>query len=118
MSLQPTQHNKKILGLALSAQDWARHAIGGDKITGTEGFENYRSQGGWYYPMHYSSISKSNPEWSPFEAADEMSDIRESLVREIDESAKALDDMVMRLQRMEEQMTTVLSSANAEGMHK
>ena len=110
MSLKPTPKNQTVVGIALSAETWARHAIGGDKRTGPEGFEKYRSQGGWYHPMHYRHISGSNPEWSPPEAADEMADIRECLVAEIDAHAKELDAMVMRLQRMEEQMGNALSN--------
>jgi hypothetical protein len=64
--------------------------------------------------MHYKKISKQSPEWSPSEAADEMSEIRESLVLEIESHAKELDAMVMRLQRMEEQMGIVLSNASEQ----
>lgn len=110
MSLKLTPRNEAVLRLALSAESWARHAIGGDKKSGKEGFENYRSQSGWYYPRHYYKISLQNPQWSPPEAIEEMSDIRENLVIEIENRAKELDEMVMRLQRMEEQMGTVLEN--------
>lgn len=111
MSLRPTPANRAIFGLALSAVGWARNAIGAGKKSGPEGFERYRSHGGWYYPEHYARISQTNPEFSPPEASDEMADIRMNLVREIEIHAKELDAMIMRLQRMEEQMAMVLESS-------
>jgi len=109
MSLKPTPKNTAVVRLALSAETWARHAIGGDKIAGPEGFENYRNGGGWFYPLHYRNISKTEPQKSSTEALAEMSDIRASLVDEIIADAQELDRMVMRLQRMEEQMSEVTS---------
>lgn len=108
MSLKPSIRNTKIVGVALSVKTWVRHAVGSDKISGVEGFENYRSIGGWYFPMHCKHISNTCPEASHHLAIHEMSDIRESLISDIETRAVELDKMIMRLQRMEEQMKSVI----------
>lgn len=105
MSLRPTERNR-VVGIALSAQEWARHAIGSDKRSGPEGFENFKSSG-WCHFTHYQHISKEHPERSKPEAADEMAEYRSKLVDEIWHTAKLLDAQIMRLQRMEEQMSEV-----------
>lgn len=111
-SLKPTRLNQINVGLSMSAESWARNAIGGNKIAGPEGFENFRSAGGWNYNVHYRHISKSKPEWSKLKAVEEMSEVRMSLVQDIVHYAKEIDSMVMRLQRMEEQMNHVLPKKN------
>lgn len=110
MSLKPTDRNKRIVGVALSARDWARHAVGGDKQSGSEGFEHYCSVGGWHYAPGYVHISAAQPQWSPPEAAEEMAEIMGLLRNEIERTAEVLDEKVIRLQRMEEQLAEVLKS--------
>jgi hypothetical protein len=110
VSLRPTRKNVLVVGLALSAEVWAHHAIGGDKGAGPEGFERYTSQGGWNHAMHYRHIT-THPSLSPPEAVAEMSRMRECLVEEIINEAKIMDALVMRLQRMEEQMAEVIANA-------
>lgn len=107
MSLKLTDRNAAVCGIALSAETWARHAIGGDKRSGKQGFEEYRNAGGWFYSLHYKHINKSKPEWSPKEALPEMTSIREDIVDTIMSLAEQIDVNVMRLQRMEEQMKEV-----------
>lgn len=109
MSLRPTQQNTDNVGIMLSAQDWARYAIGANKIAGFDGFERF-SIGGWYHPEHYKHISKIHPELSKKAALDEMTQMRGYCVHEIMQLASELDGMIMRLQRMEEQMKEVINS--------
>ena len=109
MSLRPTQQNTDNVGIMLSAQDWARYAISADKKSSLQGFERFWV-GEWYHPEHYKHISKIRPEFSKKDALDEMTQMRGSCVREIMQLACELDDMIMRLQRMEEQMREVINS--------
>ena len=111
MSLRPTQHNAHFVGNAFSAKDWANFAIGSkDKICGPEGFENYTEYCGWHHPIHYKHISKLNPAFSPLEAADEMAEVRLKLVDEIQYFAEISDEKIKRLEKMQQQMSTVLNS--------
>ena len=109
MSLKPTKQNTDNVGIMLSAQDWARYAIGADKISGLDGFERF-SIGGWYHSPHYKHISQIHPEFSRKDALDEMTQMRGYCVHEIMQLASELDDMIKRLQRMEEQMKEVIES--------
>lgn len=106
MSLKITDHNHAVVGIAYSCRAWANHAVAADKLSGPEGFENFRS-GDWLHYIHYKNIS-SNPEVSPQSALEEMSNCREKLVSDILKTAVQIDQMVMRLQRMEEQMKEVI----------
>lgn len=105
MSLKPTERNACV-GIALSAETWARHAIGSDKQRGPEGFENFRS-GDWHHYVHYQHIRNIRPDLSLFCAMDEMTWYRQKLVDDIERTARELDEQIMRLQRMEEQMAEV-----------
>ena len=109
-TLKPTIKNVRIFGICLTANDWARNATGADeKTTGKEGFENFRS-GNWNHTCHYKLISKENPHLSPPGAIEEMSEMRESLLSDIDSTSKLLDEQIKRLSKMEEQMKDVMEA--------
>lgn len=108
MSLKPTDRNR-VFGSLLSAQDWARQAVGSDKRSGEVGFEGFRS-GEWMHFLHYRKLRSDYPGQSPKEALPEMSEMRQRIVEDIMSSARDIDSMIMRLQRMEEQMQEVVET--------
>lgn len=107
MSLSPTIKNLSWKSLHMSAVDWARFAIGSDKILGEEGFENFKS-GDWNHFWHYKYINNNKPEYSGKEALDEMSEYRIRLAEDIMRTAQELDDKIKRLAKMEKQIHEVL----------
>lgn len=113
MSLKPTHKNHLAVGISYSAKDWANHAIGGDKIAGPEGFENF-SVGGWNHWWHYKNIDKRFPERFRDGVLDEMSQMRENLVNDIMKIAELLDERVTRLEKMELQIKGAIEESKGE----
>ena len=107
-SLKNTPENHAVVGICYSAIDWAKHAIAAEKIAGPEGFENFCS-GPWKHWPHYKHISKLTPETSRgVNAIEEMQRHIEYLTADIERHALELDDMIRRLQRMNEQISEVI----------
>jgi hypothetical protein len=108
MSLKPTSLNFQTMGGVLSCEEWARRAIGLEKRSGKEGFSNY-SSGEWRNYWNYRWINKEYPTLTKVEFVDEMTDYREKLAKEIVDKGKEIDEMIMRLQKMEEEMRSVIN---------
>lgn len=108
MSLKPTSLNFQTTGGVLSCEEWVRRAIGLEKRSGKEGFSNY-SSGEWRNYWNYRGINNEYPTLTKFEFVDEMSYYREKLVKEIIEKGRELDGMIIRLEKMEEEMRSVLN---------
>jgi hypothetical protein len=108
MSLRPTDHNMHAPPF-LSAADFARFAIGADKVTGEEGYKNF-SIGGWNHWWHYRDLSNSYPTTSPESALDEMSDYRQKLADHIVGLGLEMDRAISRLAKMEEEMKSVIET--------
>jgi hypothetical protein len=107
MSLKPTSLNFQTTGGVLSCEEWARRAIGLEKRSGKEGFSNY-SSGEWRNYWNYRGIDREYPTLTKIEFVDEMSHFRQKLAQEIVDKGKEIDEMIMRLQKMEEEMKLVL----------
>lgn len=93
-----------------SCEDWARSAMGAKRRAGKAGFWGY-SDGDWQHWTGYRKINNKYPEFSPPEAADEMTDFMEILRGEIMRNAKEIDGQLMRLAKMEQELARVLKAA-------
>lgn len=105
MSLKPTEKNR-IFGSLLSAESWARQAIGSEKMSGQHGFDGFCS-GEWMHFIHYKLLRNNDPSMSPRGALPEMAEYRARLCENIMSAAREIDGMVKQLQKMEEQMADV-----------
>jgi hypothetical protein len=113
MSLKPTSLNFQTMGGVLSCEEWARRAIGLEKRSGKEGFSNY-SSGEWRNYWNYRGINNEYPTLTKIEFVDEMSHFRQKLAQEILVKGREVDKMIMRLDRMEEEIKLVIAQEEIE----
>lgn len=111
MSLKP----HRIPAPIFSAEDFTRYAFGsGQIVKGEEGFHRL-SCGEWQHHWHYKHISRTNPQFSPPEAASEMSDLLVNHREYVMKLARQLDAEIRRIGKMEEELAAVIDSGKQEG---
>lgn len=99
-----------------SCSDWARFALSLDRNPEKDGFRNYYS-GDWMNFINYKYIDKEYPVLSKPEAIDEMIYYKQKLKEEIINNAKEIDNMLMRLAKMEEETNRVIKQKQIDSDH-
>lgn len=107
MSLLPTSSN----GPFYSFEDFAKFAIGANKVVGEHGFAYFNAHE-WDYSHSYTHINRFYPALSSSSALPEMTKIRSDYSRYIVAVAKELDQCLGRMAKMELEISEVIERKN------
>lgn len=118
-TLKPIDKNFSHLRLVpyLNCRDWARDAIVLERNEAEEGFRNF-SSGSWMNFINYKHINKDYPTVSKSEAIEEMIYYKQKLKEEIIEKAVEVDEMLMRLAKMEQELNQVIEQKRIDDEYK